>query len=228
MKQRRIKSESGFSLIELMIVLIITGILAAFILPSLRNNSGDGKKVIGGIERSLQERRASAIRLNQANAQGTRSTSPVVISFNDLATTAELKIDGADANRDGIEDLSGVSLTRFNEGSGAWNYAYEGLPLQIPSGWAIVSNAADLGAIPTVPNSQLVTTIGFDEAGKPVGTPAVTPVAGRDEAPFFVVYARDTKATNIAVAVAIHQSGLIEKWTYNLADGIWTGNGGRQ
>lgn len=235
MKQISVNSEKGFSLLELMIVIAIIGLLAAFVIPSFRNanNAGDGKRILSRLSQVVEERKTGAVRLNQSaiNA-GERPDQPVTVNFTSLATTAPLKTDGKDENRDGIEDVSGVKITRWGNnpvtGKKGWLYGYEGIPLKLPTNWIIVNSVAELGTIPQIPNSELSTTLRFDAQGRPSVLASADTPAGRDESPFFVVYARDTGAGNIAVAVALHGSGLVEQWNYNFEDGQWHGRGGRQ
>lgn len=228
--KRRNGNQSGFSLIELMIVIVIVGILAAFTFYGIKDKSGGVKKVLSAVDQTLQERKTAAIRLNQANSQGIANLDPVPIDFADGATTAPLRIDGADANRDGIDDNSGETLTRWDAAAAKWNFAYEGKPLALPDGWTVIADTDDLGKTPEIPGSELTTSIQFDEQGRPSAVP--TAASGKrkgDEAPFWVIYFRDGQYKRPTVAaIAVHGSGLIEQWTYDRDEGIWLGSGGRE
>lgn len=235
MKVKKVKNQAGVSLLELIIVLVIIGILAAFILPAFKTarNSGDGKKILTRFSEIIEERKSSAIRLNQSAINGgDRPDQPVIINFAGLSTTAPIKTDGADINRDGIEDVSGVKITRWGNmpgtGRKGWIYAYEGQPLQLPEKWKIIQAAEELGDIPQIENSELITSLGFNAEGKPARVAVANAPVTRDEAAFFVIYARDTASDDIAVALAVHGSGLTEKWIYNFEDHQWTGRGGRR
>lgn len=222
-------NEKGYSLIELLIAVIITGILATFILSGFKENGRSLKQVINKVEQRLEERRTAAKRLSQANEEGMKSFSPVTINFADLSTTRTLRIDGVDLNRDGKDDNSGENLTRWNQSSAAWEYRYEGEELKLPAGWQVITKTQDLGTIPQISNSQLITLISFSEEGRPAEVPNSPTTSTRaDEAPFWAIYLLDVKSGKIAVAVAIHGSGLIESWTYAEHNGKWYGSGGRE
>lgn len=222
-------------MLELIIVLVVIGILAAFILPAFNSarHSGDGKKILTRLAEVIEERKSSAIRLNQSAINGgDRPDQPVVVNFAGLSTTAPIKTDGADINRDGIEDISGVRITKWGNAPGGgrkgWIYAYEGQPLKLPEKWKIIQTVEELGDIPQIENSELVTNLGFNAEGKPARIAVSNVPVTRDEAAFFVIYARDTASDDIAVALAVHGSGLTEKWIYNFEDHQWTGRGGRR
>lgn len=228
--KRKSGKQNGSSLIELMIVLVITAILAAFVLYGMRDKSGNVKKVLTAVEQTLQERKTAAIRLNQANGEGLENYDSVTVDFTDLGTTAALKIDGADADRNGIDDNSGEPLTRWNASTRKWNYAYEGKPLSLPDGWTVIENTDGLGKTPEITGSELTTSIQFDEQGRPASIP--TSVAGKrkgDEASFWAIYLKDGDYKRpLVVAIVVHGSGLIEQWTYDRDTGSWLGIGGRE
>lgn len=228
--KRRVENQNGFSLIELMIVLVIVGIVAAFVFYGIKDKSGSVKKVLSAVEQTLEERKSAAIRLNQANAEGLASQSPISLDFANPASTAPLKIDGIDSDRDGRDDNSGAALTRWNETEAKWNFAYEGKQLVLPDGWKVIGSTNDLGKTPEIPGSQLTTSLEFDEAGRPASFP--NSASGKrkgEEAPFWAIYFKDGDYKRpTVVAVGIHGSGLIEQWTYDRDTGRWLGNGGRE
>lgn len=231
MKLNKFKKEQGFSLIELLIAAAIFTILAAFVLIGFSGKGSGGKKTLQLIEQSLRERQTSAVRLASANKTSSVAVAPLVINFADETTTARLKIDGVDLDRNGFDDNSGTKLTRWLDARQAWDYAYEGSPLKLPTGWVVVTSAEEFGDIPQIPNSRFTTEITFDADGRPPSIP-VSPTKGKDEkkldeAPFWAIYLKDVKADDIAVAVAVHGSGLVEGWTFDFSRRVWTGNGGR-
>lgn len=231
-RKLKIKKQNGFSLIELLIVIIVLGAFAAYFLSSIKTDVGDGKKLSSEVARSIRERRASAIRLMQPNEAGFRNYSPVSINFTNLENTARLVIDGKDDNNDGNDDNSNERLTRYNERDNNWNYAYEERGITMPSNWRIVEDIDGLSKFPTIPGAALTTEIKFDQDGRCFEPPPVSEGTGRDEAPFYAVYFIDTGSitkgsTKLAIAVAFHCSGLVEEWTYNSFEKVWKGNGGR-
>mgnify|MGYP002785173903 CR=1 FL=1 len=222
-------NEKGYSLIELLITVVIGGILALFILNGFKDQGRNLKQVLHKAEQRLEERRSAAQRLGQANAEGIEEFSPVTINFADPATTRTLKIDGVDLNRDGQDDNSGQNLTRWNRSAARWDFYYEGEELKLPANWELVTKIEELGDIPPIPNSELTTSIGFNEEGRPATVPdSPTAPTGSDEAPFWAIYFIDRKGGKIAVAVAVHGSGLLESWTFAANSNKWLGNGGRE
>lgn len=225
------KFESGFSLIELLIVIVIIGIFAGYVTWATRDKSREAKTIQRSAETCLQERRTSAIRLFQAANEGLIEVGPVAIDFLNPYTTTPLKTEGADTNNDGIDDNNADFITRYNTYSQQWEYAYDykAEKFSLPKGWSLAGNA-DLGSIPEIPNSQATFSIRFDGEGRPVDKPtAPTPSTREIEAPFWAIYFVDMRSNNrIAVAIAVHGSGLIESWNYDPDERKWHGFGGRE
>lgn len=214
----------------MMIVIVIIGILATVVFYGIKDKSGNVKKVMTAVIQTLQERKSSAIRLNQANSEGIANQSPLMIDFANPETTATLRIEGIDADRDGRDDNSGYALTRWNDSQSRWDLAYEGKQLDLPDGWSVIVSSDDLGKTPEIPGSQLTTSIEFDESGRPAAIPSGASGKRKGtEAPFWAVYFSDGEVKRpTVVAVAIHGSGLFERWTFDRDTGTWLGNGGRE
>lgn len=217
-------------MIELLIVIVIAGSLAAYFLYTSRDKSREVKQIQTAVERCLQERRTSSIRLYQAAGEGIISVTPVEINFLNPATTAPLRTEGVDANNDGIDDNTRGQITKYNSSSNQWNYGYDqgaGI-LELPKGWMLVGNGDLL--MPEIPNSEATFSIRFDESGRPADSPTHATPSNRElEAPFWAIYFLDTRSNNrIVAAVAVHGSGMIEIWNYDPDERKWRGFGGRE
>lgn len=222
----QLSKQEGFSLIELLFVIVLIGTLAAFFLGGLRNEQADSLKVIDRVEAALTERRSAAISLMQRNGQdGEVQRLPIGINFADPATTAPLLTSGEDANNDGVDDNSTRPITTWVISQNKWKFGYSAEPVELPPTWKLVRNRNELTPIPPIPNSNLTTEIYFNEDGTPT-TPAGFEKS--DEASFWTIYFVDRKAGDIAVALAVHGSGLVEAWRYDPTKKEWLGYGGRR
>lgn len=240
---RRGRENLGFTLVEVMIVVAIVGIVAALTIARLANRD-DAVRLGQAAAQRVRERRAAAIQLNSLS-NPTRLQNyiqpPVTIDFTNLETTRGLRIDGVDADGDGVDDNSGQQLTRFvppeHAGSvGSWSYAYQGEPLQLPAGWRIVVRDSDLGTIPTIPLGVIETSINFTPEGKVGNQPPVSPPDGKvsidppiinidpnRESPFPAIYFTNG---NAAIAIAVHVTGP-EFWQWDQSSGSWLGYANR-
>lgn len=247
MRHEALTKESGFSLIELMVVIAIVILLAAFTIPRLARGN-DATLVSAQAASRLRERHAAALRLNRVleptSLENYRQP-PVLIDFLDPQSTRSLLTEGVDANNDGRDDNTGQTITRFlppsTAGStGTWSYQYRGSSFTLPTGWRVASSAADMGGIPLVGNGLgiLTTRIGFDAKGtalgdvnrdgiyevlpnhyQGVGTNYATIDLNR-EGYFWAIYLTDGTE---ARAIACHGSGLVESWRWDPDGRAWRG-----
>jgi type II secretory pathway pseudopilin PulG len=226
------RAEGGFSLTELLVVMVIIIIVAGLAFTRFSGRD-DGVRLGQDVARRIRERRAAAIRLNAQTAATQLEQyvqPPVSIDFADAETTRSLRLEGTDANNDGLDDASGLPLTRFLPpaapgATGVWAYAYQGSPLQLPAGWRVAASAADLNPIPLIPLGAPTTAISFTREGTVANPP---PAAGTTDpnrqTPFPVVYL--TNGTD-AQAVAVHAAGLVEFWRWDASANVWRGFGDR-
>ncbi|WP_081693946.1 type II secretion system protein [Aquipseudomonas alcaligenes] len=103
------RQQGGFTLIELIMVIVILGILAAFALPRFANLGGDARRAtIQGVEASMKS--ASAIVHSAFLARGgTAATTTVAVEGADIAVTNGYPSSSAA----GIEAAAQISNTEF-------------------------------------------------------------------------------------------------------------------
>ncbi|MGH9822192.1 MAG: prepilin-type N-terminal cleavage/methylation domain-containing protein [Blastocatellia bacterium] len=209
----RIPAEAGFSLLELIIVIVILVILAAFAVSQLVT-PGQGDRFIQQAAARVRERHSAAIRLNPLQAATSLESyvqPPLVIDFQATATTAALSLEGS-------------SVTQFSPTTGMWNYVYQGTPLSPPPGWRLATTPAQLLPVPPITGNRasLATQVGFLADG--TVSPAPPSQVSPGEAPFWAIYWTNGIE---ARALAVHRTGAVEVWRYNPDKGAWTGYGGR-
>lgn len=229
--KQRSGAAAGHSLLEMMIVIAMIVIVAAVAIPKLSGRD-DAVRLGHTAAIRIRERRAAAIQLNQQTAPTLLQNyiqPPVTIDFTNLNTTRALRIDGTDTNRDGIDDTTGLHLTRFIPpaspgGTGTWSYAYQGDSLTLPAGWRVATSTSDLQPIPTIPLGTLVTSISFTPTGAVGNQPATSGSLNPNvESSFPAIYF--TNGTE-AWAVAVHVTGP-EIWQWDRTTSQWKGFGSR-
>lgn len=240
--------EAGSTLIELLITVIIIGATAGIVVPRIIGRDY-APRVIGDVMGRVRLRRREA-RLLAPQAAKTAlqnfSQQPLVIDFARPQTTAPLRIAGTDVQPapygDGIDDNTGLPLTRINNRTGKWWYGYQGAPINFPPGWRLVS-----GQSPSLPpgaglirNSRgevagiPVSVVGFDAAGDAWGDrdgdgvaesspQSLTNPTPASEAPFWTLYFTNGEE---AAAVGVHATGYVEAWRWTASAG-WAGWRGR-
>lgn len=220
---------AGLTLVELMITVAIISIVAALAIAKFSGRD-EASRFIEDAAHRIRERRAAAIQLNAQTAPTllqNYAQPDVRIDFADLETTRSLRIDGTDLNRDGIDDQTGLPLTRFvpppltsSEG-GTWSYAYQGSRLTVPRGWRIITTARDLSPIPLIPLGIPVTAIDFTPDGTVSNPPPIDEgsVDPNLESPFPTIYVTNGRD---AWAVAVHVAGP-EIWRWDENQNEWRG-----
>lgn len=255
MKKRKVKNvanESGFSLIEMLCVLFIISIISAIAVSRIytgSNEVGGGERVLDEATARLTERRADAVRLNGDDRRSNLlqfQAAPLPIDFSDLTTTASLRTDGTDEDKDCVDDFTGKKMTCLQIGGnrGEWILQLNEDALRLPDGWQVyVGGRGSL--VPPIGDGRNgrgvpATAIGFDATGKamakevgydewvkmPTGSVA-SENPSANEVPFWAIYflvpGSSRGSVKAAVAVAVHPSGLIEKFRYDDKDGAWIG-----
>ncbi len=250
MKSEQIKKMRGFSLLEMMLAIFIVILVSAIAVSNFFTDSAS----VGGAERLLEEtasrlveRRASAVRLNDDDVRTGLSelnVNPLPMDFSNLLTTGSLRIDGADVDKNCIDDVTGLSLTclTYYNGESKWSLAVSEDYLELPRKWKLVQFQDELNGIPLIGGGKngrgvVATKIGFDGRGfayavnpqtkswesQPTGS-QITDYPSGNDAPFWSIYfilpSADGELPKAAIAVAIHPSGLIERFRFDGSDWI--------
>lgn len=237
-------SEAGYTLVQVIISVLVIILVAAVVVPSLQGRGGR-QELIELVAAQVKGRRAEARRLaplTASTAQENFTQPPLVLDFTSPAKTAPLRVDGTDANGDFKDDQTGLNLTRYDQATRKWSYAYDGAPLSPPRGWHLAAEASALpggiGPITSDGGQTLgipVSAVGFDASGEAWGDrdgdgePESAPrflsaaAAANSEAPFWAIYFTEGET---AAAVAVHATGLVEAWTYT-SNG-WRGKNNRR
>lgn len=232
MNSAKTSANRGFTLIELLITIIVIAIICGFVysrIGTARFSNESGEALLTSLTDRVTARHAAALRLNQTNRATTltaAATNPLEIDFTNSATTATLVTDGADADKNGIDDQTGLTLTRL-AADGTWIYGYEPDALRIPAAWKPLTTASGI----TLPaKAVLVTNVAFDGSGQAYtrnSSGSYTSLkSSADFSFYFICFAFELNNERHGfIGIAVHQSGQIEKFRY--ANGVWTGYGGR-
>jgi prepilin-type N-terminal cleavage/methylation domain-containing protein len=229
----------GFTLMEILITVSVIAALAVVTLPLL-NGKGNAERLLVEATGRIRLRRLEARHLRPLGAPTAHegwAQSPVIIDFRRLERTAPLRIDGAATNYDGVDAVRGLPVTHFDLTRRAWEYVYEGAPLSLPTGWQVVTDAAQLpdevglikdsvGRVCGIP----VSAAGFDARGRAwadrdgdglaESAPEVlAQAAAGGFMPFWAIYFTDGET---AVAVALYSTGVEEAWRWSPGNG-WRG-----
>jgi prepilin-type N-terminal cleavage/methylation domain-containing protein len=261
---RHKNSQSGYTLIETVVVLIIVSFLAAIFVSQVymkKTEAGGGERVIAEVVSALQSKKNEARRLsgNDRRLDLTNQISyPVEIDFNNLSTTASLRVDGTDEDGDCRDDVTGMQLTCLTQLGESepfvWKYSYLDDALKLPANWNLVKSPKQLGPVPLIFDGEngrgvMASKIGFTPQGRAV---AFNPVTGQwddypegsvasehpslEESPFWAIYFNETgqeislgrgrMVSSPTIAIAVHPTGLIERFRYDPQVG-WIGYNNR-
>jgi MSHA pilin protein MshA len=106
---RKTQKQQGFTIIELVVVIVILGILAAVAFPKFQDLSGDARKaVLQGAQAAVQ----SAAVITFAKTQGATSSAPSIISNTSLDSAISVS---------GTPTCSSITLA--HSGGGTLNFA---------------------------------------------------------------------------------------------------------
>lgn len=229
--------ENGYSLLELLLVLVLLSLIVVFVVNSSYVNNDSGEALIIEAARRTRQRRAEAVQLNAAT--GTNSIErgfsqpPLIIDFSQIETTRALRLEGAGATRltcPATHPLTSTGLCeKLNEDGtreralGAWSYQYIGNAMRLVSGWTVALSAADLAAAagPQMAETRLTTQLQFTSNGR-VQPVNANPENNTQPAVSWAIY---FVKGNAARALLVADSGQIEicRWENNR----WLGFGDR-
>ncbi|MEJ7618705.1 MAG: prepilin-type N-terminal cleavage/methylation domain-containing protein [Pyrinomonadaceae bacterium] len=228
--------ENGYSLLELLLVLALLSLIAAFVVNTSYTSGGSGEALIIEAARRTRQRRAEAVQLNAATGTNSieRSFSqpPLIIDFSLIETTKMLRLEGAGATRLTCPNTHPRTSTglceKINEDHtrervlGTWSYQYLGNAMPLTNGWSVALSAADLvaAAVPQMAETRLTTQLRFTSNGRVQVDP--NPDVNAQPAASWAIYF--TKG-NAARALSLTDSGQVEicRWE----NGQWLGFGDR-